>query len=223
MPTLDAVTSAKIDANIQLTFAHTTGNYPSRILIVTLMTGEGAVAGGADTCTYDAVGATEVGYKQVPTSGQGAYMFILANPNVGAHNVVINIDGRYPNTTIQATARTYYRCSGYRTIYEANASDAAPTITVVDSVLNDLVVDIIGNAPNSSVTPQTAAVGGSQTQRSNHFQASAAKEARESTSEESASGANTVMSWTLGGAQRWAIIATALKPAPVGSQAIIIG
>lgn len=93
-----------------------------------------------------------------------------------------------------------------RTIYTNNGIATTATVTVVDSASGDLVVDGLTSHPGTN----PIAVGASQTERTNHYEAS---KFTAGTSDEPATGASTVMSWSLTGAVNYyAIIATALVP-----------
>jgi hypothetical protein len=93
------------------------------------------------------------------------------------------------------------------TVYTANGTTEPETVTVADSTSGDMVVDAIAAHPTMDPLTKDA----SQTERTYHLTGG---NHVGGTSDETATGANTVMSWSSGTNANWGIIAVALQPAP---------
>lgn len=212
-----------VDGGTQITFSNVNlSNGSNRACFVSIGMGRGAVSGGTPTCI---IGGTEsltyLGQIQVPTSGQGILAWgKIGITSTGVKNIVANSAPIFPSSTIQGSARVFSNVLSSRTQYTANGTGSTPTVTVVDSIYGDVVIDMALAANNSSSTAATLAEGAGQTEQSDTTIASSSNEARLATSYEVPSGANTVMSWTAGYSTRWSIRAFALEPTYGNTQII---
>jgi hypothetical protein len=126
--------------------------------------------------------------------GQGAAIFVIANPDSGTHDVVISTDFISSSDYILGTVRTY---SGVDTTTPTSGgtsttAGAANSISLnVSSATGDLVVDAV--SVNAAITNLT--VGASQTERANFNYDGAANGTHHGTSEE-AGATTTTMSWS---------------------------
>lgn len=178
--------------------------------------GDGLFVGGAmqrssgafSSCTFNGTSMTELWDVIDDLVAQIATGYLLIAPAAGAHNVVLTANGTADLLWGGAVGLSGLEQSSigaaHRTIYSNNSAGGAgtgPTVTVVDSASGDLVVD-------SAVTLNaTITVGTGQTSRAED-DAIAGGGSSGGVSTESATGGNTVMSWT--GGSFWACGATAL-------------
>lgn len=179
---------------------------------------------GASTtvaATYNSVSMTQLWNKRDDIDLQGTAGFVLHNPSTGSNTVAVTFGATVDlaaggsvsytgvvNSSAAATHRTVY------TANESNTPGTTATVTVADSQSGDLVLNSVIIFSGAGITSgQTSVVeadpisGGS----SAYGMGSA-----------SASGANTVMSWTSGGSF-WAIGATSFIPSGGGGGGAVCG
>jgi hypothetical protein len=191
-----------------LTFSHTCGGDG-------LFVGVGLNTSDPDinTVTFNGDSLTEK-WEQKDTEGgvSACAGYIMVAPDAGAHNVVVTLSVSTGYIWAGAVGLTGLdQVTPTRTAYKSAVSGAGgPTVTVVDSVSGDLVID-------SVVTyNDTIAVGGGQTSRAEEDGLSSRSYG---ISTEIAAGADTVMNWT--GGTYWAIGAMALVEAGGGPPAAV--
>lgn len=133
--------------------------------------------------------------------------YSLVAPTEGALAMVMTISGTTDFLRLINTSRFgVHQTTPVRTFFTfTSEATTTPSITVTDSQNTDMVVDHIMDAGS------TLTVDASQTQREN-----TAAPAKSASSEELATGANTVMSWTVSASTSIVMGAVALVAAPSG-------
>jgi len=163
--------------------------------------------------TYNGVAMTMLWDKVDDLGIQRSAGALMVNPAAGTHDVVVTfaaaVDIGVAGAVGLLSLETSSVANAHRTVYTANeTAGGAPSVTVADSQNGDLVID---SAVTFSIT---IAAGAGQTSRAED-DAIAGGGSSWGLSTESATGANTVMSWT--GGSFWATGATALIAASAGA------
>jgi hypothetical protein len=195
--------SSAIAGAASITFAHNAGTGTDRALVV----GVGySSASRTVTATYNSVAMTSLWSQHESTASSGGAAFKLAAPSTGSNNVVVTFSASVDIGAAGASTHNGVdQTTVNRTAYTATGTGSgAPSVTVADSQSGDVVIDAV----TSFVNAITAGTG--QTSRAED-DAIAGGSHSFGMSTESATGANTVMSWT--GGTFWVIGATALIPA----------
>lgn len=179
----------------------------------------GLFVGGANqgpqafsSCTYNGTAMTELWDLNDDIGVQRVCGYLMVSPASGANNVVLTCAGTadpvWGGAVGLAGLETSSVGAAHRTVYTADGNAGAnPTVTVVDSQNGDLVIDSVVDL----VTAITAGAGQTSQVEDDSVLGSSTSAG---ISTESATGGNTVMSWT--GGSFWAIGATALVPASGG-------
>ena len=155
-----------------------------------------------DTGTFNGVSMTRLFTREVELADQGwCTGFFLASPAQGSYNVVITWSDL--TSTLWACAVGLSGAASYRTVYTAYQNATPATVTVVDSVSGDLVIDCIHVYDATTLT-----AGGSQTELQRGGNASRIY----AVSTQPATGGNTVMSWPPDDSDYYAQGAVALVP-----------
>ena len=194
-------------SNSSLSWSHTCSG-SERVLFVAV----GYQSGAATTCTatYNGVSMTQLWNKRDDLNVQSSVGFFLIAPATGTNTVAITLGVAVDISAGGSVSLTGVdQSTAHRTVYTANeAGGGAPNVTVVDSQSGDWVLD------GAITFSATIAVDASQTSRVEN-DAIAGGGSSFGLSSETATGGNTVMSWT--GGSFWAIGATAFFPSGGGS------
>jgi hypothetical protein len=205
--TLDSVTSAAgPNGNVtSLTFAHTVGSGLNRILFVGVHTRDGntdvrrVTFGGALLARVSAV---------VAAGGQNrTELWQLLNPPVGSGDIVITLSHA---KNIAGGAVSFFgvdQLTPHGTVASATGNSSSASVAV-PAIAGDVVLDIV-SANGEAISLTTAA---DQTQLYSTGTGTKGGNVRGGGSMRAAAGTVT-MSWRLGAAKPWEILATALKPA----------
>lgn len=188
--TVETTSGPSVNVAASLTFSHTITS------AVGLFVGAASAdAGITISATFNGTALTVLWDIDANTVYHVAGL-LMVNPASGAHNIVVTFtDASGPTTVLAGGVGLLGLVSSsvaaaHRTVY-TNTPASAPTVTVVDSQSGDLVID-------SAVTFNTSiAVGAGQTSRV-EVDNGAGSTISWGVSTESATGGNTVMSWTGG-------------------------
>ena len=159
---VDSSSSPPNGVTNNLTWQHTTGNNPNRILIV----GVGGAGNSVSSITYNGTALTFLASQNTGDPG-AVQVWYLKNPPVGTFTVVVN-----GNIDYGAGATTYYNVdltTPFGTITKNNSvasgSQLSTTVTVSGTNTNQLVADFlaVSDGVGLSFTPQSG-----QTQRYLH-------------------------------------------------------
>jgi hypothetical protein len=187
--TFDAASAGVATSAASITVSHVVGTGTNKHLFSGLSwstTSETPVS-----CVYNTTETmTDLGGSRV---NRGLNLYSLVNPSTATANIVGTKSAATGVIRLSNTSRFgVNQTTPTRTRYAAQHTGTAPSITVVDSQATDMVVDVAvdaGSLPITADASQTARVlfgtpaGGLNT----------------GSSEELATGANTVMSWSSGG------------------------
>ncbi len=181
------VTSAA--SGTTLTLSHTIANNPARLLVVGLSINKSNLD-PITGFTYDGAPLTLLDSQS--TGNFTAAIYYMVNPPVGTANIVATNSGSAVERDMQAY--DFYGVdvtNPFRnTTKEAENSTANPFVTSLDvtTVANDIAIDILAQDDEKAMT-----VGASQTERMN----STAGNYHSASSQETASGTTTTMSWSI--------------------------
>ena len=208
--TVEGTPTQAVGASVaSLTWTHTAG-------------GDGLFVGGANqspqvfsTCTFNTDALTELWDAADNIGIQQSCGYLMVAPDAGSFSVVLTAAASCDllwGGAVGVTGLATPVASAHRTVYTNNeAGGGAPSVTVADSVADDLVIDCaitfsttiaVGTGQTSQVEDDSLAGGGSSA----------------GISTEVATGANTVMDWT--GGVFWVTGATALVAA-AGAAAVL--
>ena len=218
MPTFvgTPTTGTPVTSGTSMTFAHTT---------------VGAAQGLVGGCGLEMSGGGDIDCDSFAWNGDAltmiereggavleASLWLMINPDIGSFNAVAGwtifvgslvaaVAGVADVGTLKIDAGV---AGAHRTAYIASGTSTTPTVTDADSQSGDLV------AASASGASTTIAVGAGQTSQceSDNFGSSGTSW---SLSTEAATGANTVMSYTLGASGTWSIVSTALIDGPAAA------
>lgn len=209
--TMDS-TSTTIDpssAQGAITWSHTTGNQPNRLLIVGVVTHHWDEV--ATSVTYDGLPLTHATHIICGASNCGDDLWYLVNPPSGTFNVVATMNFA-PGTGANIFAATTYYNVNQATPFGApatatGANGVLPTINVSTSSATQVVVDVMA----ASLVGWTE--GSGQTAAWNIFQTDTIGNVSASSSYKPATIGSTTLSWAPQGPYNdWAEIALPLNP-----------
>lgn len=196
-----------------LTWAHTCSAGANRLLLVGVAVGAADDTAITATATYNGVamtagpvvhaGGTHAGFVQY---------FRLVAPASGAHNVVVTLAGG--TATLSGGSVSYTGADQTTplgtpaTANDANAAGTAVSVSVTGTTSGNPVVDFLGQGSGVAAT-----VGAGQTVRWQRATDSITRAGGGATSTETSGGGSVAMTWTLGGADHWAIIGVEVLPA----------
>jgi uncharacterized repeat protein (TIGR01451 family) len=196
-------TSPGPNANVtSLTFAHTVGSGPNRILIVAISLNHPNVT--ATGITYAGKALTNIG-AEVGSQNRTEMWYLVAPPS-GTADVIINMSAakRVVGTAISFTGVNQTTPLG--TFVGATAQSTAASVTVT-SAPGDLVLDTV----TASGDANTMTVNASQAQKWNTVSGTGGASDALSGGSTEPGAASVVMSWTLGASKPWSIGAVSLK------------
>ena len=215
-----------------LTWTQTVGTRTSRALFVGVSTASTTVPSAVARVTSVTFGAQTLtrvanGFQASPDLNNAVELFILVNPTSGTNTITVNltplganyvVGGSIAFTGVNQTTPTGAFVS---TTNALNAPTNTATINVADSVVGDMVLDVIGTSfnaqnllPNAAQTRQWRLIDDTPTAPPPFYVGAGSTKA-------GASGAVT-MSWSLQFAQNWALGAIAVKAAPPATAAEVI-
>jgi len=172
-----------------ITFSKTVGATATGLFV-----GAGNTYAATNTATFNGDSLTELWDANDTVAEQRASGYLMVTPDITTGNVVVtwaaSCTGNAGAVSL-AGLETASVAAAHRTVYVADDLGSAPTVTVADSVSADLVID------SAATFNATITVGTGQTSRCED-DAIAGGSTSWGVSTESATGANTVMSWTGG-------------------------
>lgn len=165
--------------------------------------------------SYNGTDLTQLWSKQAGAGVALSLGYMMVNPSTGSNNVIVTFSASTAFEFVMVAllgTDTSSVAATHRTVYTASDVANGPSVTVADSQSGDLVID---GCVNYNVG-LTVGAGQTVTQQQDSFQGSSRSMG---SSTESASGANTVMSWTATTAAFNATGATALIAASTAASA----
>src|SRR5229473_2937496 len=200
---VDGTSSASGKAVSTLTWSHTAGSTPNRILIVGVSNQN--TSRPVSSVTYGGTPLTRIGFQNGGTSNR-MELWSLTAPSAGTANVVVTFSGSVDVVGGAVSFSGVNQAAPLGAFASAQGSNVSPSVTV-PSAAGQVVIDALAtNGDGSSAT-----VGAGQTQRWNLKTGNGGGNALGAGSTEP--GASSVtMSWTLGHAHAWSIGAVPLKP-----------
>ena len=206
-PAATAVSSSNTSS---LTWSHTVGANSNRILIVSISFRDGNVS--ASSVTYGGAALTLIGAVNSGGNQNRTEIWYQLAPPTGTASVVINMTA---SKEVAGASVSYYGVSQSTPLgtYASAGNNGSTTASVsVSSAAGQLVIDTV--TTNGDANSLTVTFPASQTQVWNIFTGSGdAGNARGAGSTQAGS-ATTTMTWTLGVAKAWSIVAVPLIPAP---------
>ena len=207
IPVHDATTPSDITyASSSWTFSHTVNAGNASCLVVRF---QGV---NADTVTGVTYAGTAMTYFTKYNNGSRyAYIYYLANPALGANNVVISASAG--NLGGSAFASTYFNVNKFSPMNGASANantSTTPAVTVASN-LDSIVIDCL-------VTYQVATMTCGQTQDGNRVNSNECTAA----SRKAGAAGNVTMNWTLNVSKLWVVIAGNLAGFPVGANPVSV-
>ncbi|MGA3163264.1 MAG: SdrD B-like domain-containing protein, partial [Verrucomicrobiota bacterium] len=211
-----AATTTNFTANdTSLTFSHTSGSGPNRLLLVAV--GIGAIqavdtppGGSVTNVTYGGTAMTQV--TSVTNSPSISYIYSLVNPPAGPANVVVSVSSA---ASIAAGATTFTNVNQAAPFGNSatNSATTGTTATVTISSASGELVFSIADWDVGAVAQTVAASAGQTTvwATNGNYTGAAA-----STKPGATSVTNT---YTAPDSQQWTIAAVSIKPAAVGGPA----
>jgi len=201
-----------------ITFSHTTGGTATGLFVGA---GHGVVTPATTTgVTHNGDAMTELWDVAGGLDTQSAG-YLRVSPDIGTYNIVVTwsaaVAAGNAGGVGLAGLETSSVAAAHRTVYtntDTGGTIPEPTVTVVDSVNGDLVID------TACTYGSAIAVGTGQTSRFEDDDI-AGNFCSMGGSTESATGASTVMSWTTTTDDYWAIGATALVAAAAGGDTLM--
>lgn len=192
---LDFDSGAQSDSGAVVTFSHTVSGSDTYLLV-------GAWTLAGSLFTLDSITYNGDALVLVSSTTDGPYLYGLANPDAGTHNVVITFSGSAGLSTGQSISFTGVDQTepvGWTFSQTGSGTSVSKDAT---STANAMVADLIfgGNGVG-----QDAAAGGGQTEYGEPYLAMKG-------SYELATGASTTMSWTLNDSVTWAHLGATLCP-----------
>jgi hypothetical protein len=215
---VSAVTTNTVSA---VGIPHTTGTGTNRLMLVGVSWNCGTTNRSISSVQFSyGSGPTVVSLDPVRTEQTGtqyryAAIYSLLDPPVGeTGTVTVTFSGSVSNGIIAGAANFagVDQTTPLGVSNGANASSAAPSVTLTGLNGDELVFDTVFQGASGS--SQTLTVGPDQTELTgwNLWIGNA----RASASTEEAAGSSVTMSWTAASSSYWAIVAVAINPAPVG-------
>jgi hypothetical protein len=205
-----AVTAVSSSNTTSLTWSHTVGSNSNRILIVSISFRDGNVS--ASSVTYGGAALTLIGAVNSGGNQNRTEIWYKLAPPTGTASVVINMTA---SKEVAGASVSYYGVSQTTPLgtYSAAGNNGTTTASVsVSSAAGQLVIDTVttnGDANSLAVTFPAL-----QTQLWNIYTGSGdAGNARGAGSTQPGA-ATTTMTWTLGIAKAWSIVAVPLIAAP---------
>ena len=223
-----------------LTFAHTTGSLPSRLMVVGVAIGNSATTlRDVQSVTYGGTPLTLVDKVRAPAGGGGTpnsrpqtEIWALANPVTGTANVVVTLTG---DATFSAGATTFSGAdvsagltSALGTFISASASSGTNQSVTLATSAGQIVYDAVAaaNFGGSGTSPSVFAAGGGQTQRwqlsSRSEEGTNDRRLQGAGSTETATGTSTTMSWTSTTSYPWAMGALPIRPVKFNQTGLLI-
>lgn len=165
------------------------------------------------TVTYNAVTMTKL--DRVDQNNSRVELWYLANPASGVNEVSVDLSAAVDAAGVSVSL-TSCVAGAPRDSNTDNGNGQAPSHIVAGSLLNDIVVSVLGQV---TAAGRAFTAGAGQTER----QEEVLNVTSCGISTEVALGANTTSSWTIGGAAvDYAHISASFKTPPGGTQGIII-
>lgn len=211
MITFDAQNSNSFGSTgSSITISLTVGNNNNRLLVVGVMSEEpGAPTGNlvVSGITYDGVALTKIDADQeTGASTTRCELWYLLNPNTGTHNVVITFTGSIQGAFGGAISYYGVKQVAPEISAKAHATGTDPTVTLITSASNALVVDSVVNGTEGNTLTLD-----SGTQRFN-TNAGTILDAGMSEVIQATPG-SVSRNWTISASSRWAQVAASFAPA----------
>lgn len=210
-PAVDSVSNISSSGVGPFTLSHTCAG-TDRLLRVNVMHYDSSddVSG----VTYNGVALTPVPSGDATNGQYWLSAFYLIAPDTGTHDIIVTVTGSVFDIGITAVSYiNVHQSVPLGTAVTATGTSTAPSVTV-SSASDELVDDGLIIVSSGSLT-----VGAGQTQHVNTPTSNAFIKYATSTE---GGAASTVMSWTNGTSQAWAIMAVPIKPVGGGGGSSII-
>ena len=202
-----------------LTVGHITGNGANRLMLVTVIIGDGVDASGSAisnviSIVYGAQALSFVGAVVDTSPALRTEIWRLLAPSIGSNNVVITLSGAQP---IAAGATTFFNVDqttplgAFVSTNSIAAQPATRPVVVSSSGVGELVYAAVGvDGDGAATPPPTPTIGAGQTQ----LWTQTAQNRIYGASSTQPGAASVTNSWTwAGNNQQWTIAAVPIKPA----------
>lgn len=197
--TFDAKGTGKADNNTVVTWSHTIGSDSDRYLLVGLAR---SGTGNATTVTLGSQSLTSLGARSTGND-YAVEMWGLVNPTSGAGTITATYAVSRDRVGHSTSWENVHQATSVGSAASGAGTTAGPLTVAAATDVGDEAVDMaVANA-------QALTVDGSQDEHQNDSQDTVYA----GMSSETATGASTTMSWTIGGSTNWAIITVPLKAA----------
>lgn len=197
-----------------ITISMTIGSGSDRVLVV----GAGCdnssdTITGSGTCSYNGVAMT-LAVSKADGVKQFQYMWVLANPDSGTHNIVMNPASGTVSSVVAASFTGVDQATPYdSTAAEQLSTHTSPQDISITASTNGMIVDMVGTSNSGVTLTKDASQTQASTTRDTGFGVTAM-------SYKASSGADT-MTWTYSGNMIMTQLAVALKEASGGGGTVL--
>ena len=205
-----SASAASADGATSLTFSHTNGSGPNRLLVVGVGIGKsGGVAGTTVTnVSYGTNILTRLTSVEDAGAKSRAEIWYLLNPPAGPSNIVVRTSAGINITAGAATFTNVNQTTPFGTAV-TNSGTSTTASLGVSSAVGELVFNTV-DADGDDTTSPTLTVGGGQTQI---WQVDSSGSTRGVGGTKAGASGTVTNTWTLSSSENWASAGVSIKPA----------
>jgi hypothetical protein len=201
-----STTTGSTPSATSVTISHTTGTQSDRLMLVGVSLWPNNSSAAVPTVTYGGTALTQVGTQW--GNDQRVAIFSMLNPPSGTDNVVVTLPSGHFGAVVGVSTFASVNQTNPLGAFNSNTGISVSPSVNVASEAGNLVFDVLGAEQDADLT-----VGANQTER---WRSTAnINDHRGGGSTETATGASTIMSWSLSTSKKWTIGGVAINGTPI--------